>query len=139
MNYTDTQIEIAKRNYNNFNQYTTVDAQQPNLIGYAESEQRCHYHNNIVDQIRNGNKQVIREWKQFFLTEAVKADQKKNESKNKKAANKAASSDLLKQIKDAGKKLGDYYKWLNTSGNPYRKEYFSKKYTQESVNEFLSI
>ncbi len=139
MNYTDTQIEIAKRNYNNFNQYTTVEAQQPNLIGYAAAEQRCSFHNEIVNEIRKGNKEVIREWKQFFLNEAVKADQKRNSSKEKKAANKAASSDILKQVKEAGKNLGDYYSWLNTKGNPYRKEHFSKKYTQESVNEFLSL
>ncbi len=139
MKYTDKQIQTAKRNYTNFVRYTTVSEQHPELVGYATAEQRASYHNNIVDQIRNGNKEVIAEWKQFFLNEAVKADQKRNSSKEKKAANKAASSDILKQVKEAGKNLGDYYRWLNTKGNPYRKEHFSKKYTQESVNEFLSI
>lgn len=60
-------------------------------------------------------------------------------SKAKLSANKEASADVLASIKNAGKKLGDYYKWLNSSGNSFRKEYFSKKYTKESVNAFLSI
>lgn len=139
MKYTDKQIETAKRNYINFVRYTTVSEQQPEIVGQVEAENRVATHNSIVDQIRNGNKEVIAEWKQFFLNEAVKADQKANERKSKKAANKSASSEVLKQVKDAGKKLGDYYSWLNTKGNPYRKEHFSKKYTQESVNEFLSL
>ena len=139
MKYTETQIETAKRNYTNFVRYTTVSEQQPELVGYNTAEQRASYHNNIVDQIRSGNKEVIAEWKQFFLIQAVKSEQKREESKSKKAANKAASSDVLKQVKEAGKNLGDYYSWLNTKGNPYRKEHFSKKYTQESVNEFLSL
>jgi len=139
MKYSEKQIETAKRNYTNFLRYTTVSEQQPEVVGQVEAENRVATHNNIVDQIRNGNKEVIAEWKQFFLNEAVKADQKENESKSKKAANKSASADVLKQVKDAGKKLCDYYKWLNTSGNPYRKEHFSKKYTQKSVNEFLSL
>lgn len=136
MNYTDKQIQTAKSNYTNFVRYTTVQKQQPEIVGQVEAENRVATHNSIVDQIRNGNKEVIAEWKQFFLTEAVKADQKANESKAKKAANKSASSDILEPIKKM-RKLGEFGKWLNTSGNPYRKQHFNKKYTVEAVNAFL--
>jgi len=68
----------------------------------------------------------------------AKSDQKAAESKAKLAANKEASSDVLAPIK-AAKKIGEFGKWLNTSGNPFRKQHFSKKYTQEAVNSFLSI
>jgi hypothetical protein len=94
------------------------------------------YHNRIVSDIRNGNKELEREWKLFFLKEEVKADQKAAESKAKLKANKEASADILAPIKTA-KKLGEFGKWLNTAGNPFRKQHFNKKYTVEAVNEFL--
>ena len=72
----------------------------------------------------------------FFLNEEVEADQKAMQSKSKIDANKAASSDIIAPIK-AIKKLGEFGKWLNTPGNPYRNENFSKKYTANSVNAFL--
>lgn len=137
MNYSEKQIENAKRNYNTFLQYTTVEAQNPELVGYNTAEQRCEYHNNLVSAIRNGNKELEKEWKLFFLNEEVKKDKKEAESKAKLAANKEASADILAPIKEM-KKLGEFGKWLNTSGNQFRKEHFSKKYTQESVNAFLS-
>ena len=55
----------------------------------------------------------------------------------KKAANKEASADILAPIKEM-RKLGDFGKWLNTSGNPFRKQHFNKKYTSEAVNAFLA-
>ena len=39
---------------------------------------------------------------------------------------------------EAIKKLGDFGKWLNSYGNPYRKQHFNKKYTSEAVNAFLA-
>lgn len=57
-------------------------------------------------------------------------------SKEKKAANKAASADVLAPIV-AAKKVTAFGQWLNTAGNPYRSQHFSKKYTQEAVNAFL--
>ena len=71
------------------------------------------------------------------MREEVKADQKAAERKAKLNANKEASADILAPIKKM-KKIGEFGKWLNTSGNKFRKEHFSKKYTQESVNAFLS-
>ncbi len=59
------------------------------------------------------------------------------ESKNKKSANKAASADFLKQVKDAGKNLADYYTFVKKN-KAYAREFYSKKFTQESVTAFLN-
>lgn len=136
MTYTTNQIENAKKNYNSFLNLRTVESYEPQYIGYNTAEQRCEFHNNLVTSIKNGNQELAREWKLFFLNEEVKADQKNEASKAKLAANKSASSDILAPIK-AAKKLVEFGKWLNTSGNQFRKEHFSKKYTQASVTAFM--
>lgn len=138
MKYTERQIKLAKQEYDKFLRYRTVDSFDPEFVGMVTAEQRCQFHNDIVRSILNGNKQLERNWKLFFLNTIVRGDQKLAESKAKKTANKEASASLLKQIKDSGKKLGDYYKWLDDSSNPYRREYYSKKFSQNSVNQFLS-
>ena len=138
MTYTATQIENAKANYNAMLVLRTVQSYQPEFIGYAAAEQRCEFHNKIVSEVKAGNQEVIKEWKMFFLKEEVKAEQKAAESKAKLAANKEASVDVLAPIKTA-KRIVEFGKWLNTSGNQFRKEHFSKKYSQASVNAFLSI
>jgi len=137
MNYTSIQIENAKRAYNAMLVERTVESYEPQYIGWAAAEQRCEYHNRIVAEIKAGNKELEKEWKLFFLNEEVKADQKAAESKAKLAANKEASADILAPIKEA-KRIVEFGKWLNTAGNPFRKQHFSKKYTQEAVNLFLS-
>ena len=137
MEYTAKQIENAKRNYNSMLRIHTLADYDVETIGRNTAEQRMDYHNRIVTDIRNGNKELEREWKLFFLKEEVKADQKASESKAKLAANKEASADILAPIK-AAKKLGDFGKWLNTAGNPFRKQHFNKKYTVEAVNSFLA-
>ena len=137
MEYTAKQIENAKRNYNSMLRIHTLADYDVETIGRNTAEQRMDYHNRIVTDIRNGNKELEREWKLFFLKEEVKADQKASESKAKLAANKEASADILAPIKTA-KKLGDFGKWLNTAGNPFRKQHFNKKYTVEAVNSFLA-
>jgi len=136
MNYSETQIKKAKESYNSFMQFTTVEAQQPEIVGINEAEQRSEYHNNIVTSIRNGNKELEKKWKLFFLSEEVKYEQKAAESKAKLKANKKASADILAPIKSL-KKLGDFGKWLNDSSNPFRKQHFNKKYTSEAVDAFL--
>ncbi len=136
MEYTAKQIENAKRNYNAMLVIRTVESYEPQYIGWAAAEQRCEHHNRIVSEIRNGNKELEREWKLFFLNEEVKADKKEAASKAKLAANKEASADILAPIKKL-RKLGDFGKWLNTAGNPFRKQHFNKKYTVEAVNAFL--
>ena len=137
MEYTAKQIENAKRNYNAMLKMRTLADYDVENIGINTAEQRMDYHNRIVSEILAGNKELEKEWKLFFLKEEVKADQKAEASKAKLAANKEASADILAPIKSI-KKLGEFGKWLNTYGNKFRKEHFSKKYTQESVNAFLA-
>ena len=137
MEYTAKQIENAKRNYNEMMRLHTLADYEVEVIGMNTAEQRMEYHNRIVTAIRNGDKELEREWKLFFLEEEVKADQKRAESKEKLAANKAASADILEPIKKM-RKLGEFGKWLNTAGNPFRKQHFNKKYTAEAVNTFLA-
>jgi len=138
MKYTAKQIENAKRNYNAMMRIQTLADYDVENIGRNTAEQRMDYHNRIITDLRNGNKELEREWKLFFLKEEVKADKKLSESKAKLAANKEASADILAPIKEA-KRIVEFGKWLNTAGNPFRKQHFNKKYTQESVNAFLSI
>ena len=137
MEYTAKQIENAKRNYNEMMRLHTLADYEVEVIGMNTAEQRMEYHNRIVTAIRNGDKELEREWKLFFLEEEVKADQKRAESKAKLAANKEASADILEPIKKM-RKLGEFGKWLNTAGNPFRKQHFNKKYTAEAVNTFLA-
>ena len=136
MEYTAKQIENAKKAYQAMLQYRTVESYQPEFIGRNEAEQRCQYHNNIVREILTGNKDLERKWKLFFLKNEVKADQKIIESEEKKQANLSASADVLAPIKSA-RKTTAFGNWLNTYGNPYRSQHFSKKYTIEAVNAFL--
>jgi hypothetical protein len=135
--YTEKQIANAKANYNDFLRLHTLADYDIATIGKNEAMQRMEYHNNIVNRIHGGDKELEREWKNFFLKEQVKADQKAAQSKAKLAANKEASADILQPIKDA-KRLVEYGKWLNNPKNPFRKEYFNKKYTQASVDAFLA-
>ena len=137
MEYTAKQIENAKRNYNSMLKMQTLSDYDVENIGRNTAEQRMDYNNRIVSEILAGNKELEKEWKLFFLKEEVKADQKAEASKAKLNANKEASAEILAPIKEM-KKIGEFGKWLNTAGNKFRKEHFSKKYTQESVNAFLS-
>lgn len=138
MTYTQSQIENAKANYNSMLVIRSVESYEPQYIGWAEAEQRCEYHNKIVTSILAGNKELEKEWKLFFLNEQVKSDRKAAERRAKLEANKEASADILAPIKSA-KKIGEFGKWLNTAGNKFRTQHFSKKYTIEAVNAFLSL
>jgi hypothetical protein len=138
MTYTATQIENAKRNYNAMLVTKTLADYDVQAMGVAAAEQRMEYHNKIIAEIKAGNKELEKEWKLFFLNEEVKADAKEAASKAKLAANKEASADVLAPIKKA-KRIGEFGKWLNAKGNPFRKQHFSKKYTVEAVNAFLAI
>ncbi len=138
MNYTESQIEKAKKEYNDFLVIRTVESYEPQYIGWNEANQRCDFHNNTVNVILAGDKNLEKQWKLFFLNEEVKKDRKAAESKAKLEANKNSSADILAPVK-AAKRLVEFGNWLNTPGNPFRKEHFSKKYTQRSVNTFLSL
>jgi hypothetical protein len=68
----------------------------------------------------------------------AKQNQKREAEKNKLAANKEASANVLAMVKNSGKKLGDYYSFVKTT-RPFKSEFFSKKFTFESANAFLAI
>lgn len=74
--------------------------------------------------------------KRIYREEAI-AQQKRDESKAKLSANKDASQDVLASVKAAGLKLGDYYAFVK-SNKKFAKEFYSKKFTAESANEFIS-
>ncbi len=135
MEYTTKQIENAKRNYNAMMRLHTLADYNVEVIGFDTAVQRMEFHNRIVIDIRNGDKELEREWKLFYLKEEVKADQKRAESKAKLAANKAASANILEPVKKM-RKLGEFGKWLNTPGNPFRKQHFNKKYTERQLTHF---
>lgn len=83
------------------------------------------------------NKKYTNKLGEKKYSERIKAERKKMEQKTKLSSNKSASQPFLDMIKQKNRKLGDYYKWLNTRDNKYRKEYFNKKYSLESVKAFL--
>lgn len=74
----------------------------------------------------------------FYNEIEAKSNAKMEASKAKLTANKEASSNILVSVKNAGKKLGDYYEFVK-SNKKYAREFYSKKFSTESVNEFLSI
>ena len=136
MEYSKKQIENAKAKYSEFLQLQTASQDVNYNSNPFEAERQAEHHNNVVNKILSGDKELEREWKMFFLKEEVKQEQKLSDSKTKLNANKEASADILAPIKEI-KKIGAFGKWLNTPNNPYRKQHFNKKYTSEAVNEFL--
>ena len=136
MNYSEKQIENAKKAYNDFLKYRSVESFEPQYIGYAAAEQRAAYHNKLVKDILSGNKDLEKEWKLFFLKQEVKADQKALEIKSKLAGNKAATQSVLDLVKSNGFKLADYYAFLKKN-KKYAKEFYSKKFSAESAKEFM--
>lgn len=137
MKYTDSQIARAKAEYNSFLVYHSASVYNPAIIGTSVAQQRADSHNATVAAIKAGNQELEREWKFFFLNEELKKDLKKEEAKAKLAANKEASADIIAPIR-AARKLGEFGKWLNTPGNKFRKQNFTKKYTVEAVEAFMA-
>lgn len=137
MTYTPQQIERAKKSYNSMMRYRTLSDYHVETMGRMEAEKRMDYHNSIIDRIKAGDKALEREWKMFYLKEVVMSDQKEENRKAKINANKLATESVLQPIKDA-RKITAFGNWLNTTGNPFRKQHFSKKYTQEAVEAFLA-
>jgi hypothetical protein len=137
MKYTEKQIEKAKRNYEEMMIIRSVESFDPETIGWDEAENECDRHNKLAESVKEGGKEAENKWKLFFLNQAVKADKHREEIKSKLAANKEASSDVLAPVKEA-KRLVEFGKWLNTAGNPFRKQHFNKKYTREAVELFFN-
>ena len=66
-----------------------------------------------------------------------KSNTRKDFEKSKKQENKENSKNILEEVKKNGKKLSEYYSFLKGNKN-FRKEYYSQKYSIESVNAFLA-
>jgi hypothetical protein len=66
------------------------------------------------------------------------ANAKADAQKSKLQANKDASGDVLASVKQAGRKLADYYQFVK-SNRQFAREFYSKKFTPSSVNAFLAI
>ena len=66
-----------------------------------------------------------------------KENERKNFEKSKKQENKENSKNILDEVKKNGKKLSEYYSFLKGNKN-FRKEYYSQKFSIESVNAFLA-
>jgi hypothetical protein len=67
----------------------------------------------------------------------ARSNAKLEASKSKLQANKAGSQDVLDFVKNNGKRLADYYEFIKKN-KKYAREFYSKKFTMESANEFLS-
>ena len=65
------------------------------------------------------------------------ANRKEEERKNKLASNKAGSQSVLDFIKENGKLLKDYYAFVKKN-KQFAREFYSKKFTFESAEAFLS-
>lgn len=86
------------------------------------------------------NEDYKKELETEYSHQAFKASAKHTASVLKLSANKEASTDVLKSIKDVGKKLGDYYAFLkNSKDRSFTKEFYSKKYSQISADTFISL
>ena len=71
------------------------------------------------------------------MKEFQKVTQEKILKNQKKQENKENSKGILEEVKKNGKKLSEYYSFLK--GNKlFRKEYYSQKFSIESVNAFLA-
>lgn len=58
MNYSEKQIENAKRNYNAMLTIRTIADYDVATIGSAVAHERMEYHNSIVTAINNGYKEL---------------------------------------------------------------------------------
>lgn len=75
---------------------------------------------------------------EFYAEINQKETIKKAQSDAKLAANKANSQSVLDVVKSNGKKLGDFYEFVKNS-KQFKKEFYSKKFSMDSANAFLSI
>jgi hypothetical protein len=133
--YTESQIARAKAKYENaFAYYHTTSNYNVASIGMTEAHYRADYHNQQVDLIKAGDKDTVRYWKLFFLNQEFDADLKAT----RLAAAREEGKNNLAKVKAAGKKMADYYNFVKNHKR-YSREFYSKKYTAESVDAFLLI
>ena len=116
-------IEFVDKNSTAINilKSTTPMLSDSQLNDVAKALIGSDYHKQLI--ARDNRAQAIR-------------DQEEAKRKNKLAANKSATQPVLDFVKSQGLKLGDYYKFLKAN-KKYSKEFYSKKYTQESAESFI--
>jgi hypothetical protein len=136
--FTPDQIERAEKAYRAFLHYVKVSDYDIEDMSINEINVIVDHANNEISEILNGNKELERKWKMFFLNEELRKDRKIAENKAKLAANKEATQSVLDLVKSNGYKLADYYQFLKTT-KKYAKEFYSKKFTMESANEFMNM
>ena len=66
-----------------------------------------------------------------------KATAKAEASKSKLTANKEGSQNVLDYVKSNGRNLSDYYTFVKKNKS-FAKEFYSKKFSMDSANEFLN-
>ena len=137
MTYTARQIAIAKARYNSYMVLRTIRDYDLSVVGRSFAEQDRDYHNNQINAILAGDRELEKKIKYSILNDIVMADQKEVERANKLAKNKADSVVVLAPLK-AIRKITAFKAWLNTSGNKFRRQAFSEKYTTEAVNAYLA-
>lgn len=135
--YTQSQIESARKAYNNMLVIKSISDFNPSIIGHSEAHSRCENHNNIVNAIMNGDKELERKWKLFFLNQAVMSDNKNDAKKAKLSANKSASSDVLAAVKQAGRNLKDFYAFVKAN-KEIRNQFYTKNFSPRAVQMFLA-
>jgi hypothetical protein len=67
----------------------------------------------------------------------IESEQSRQRQKDKLSSNKEASSGILATVKLSGKNLKDYYSFVK-GNRKYAREFYSKKFTAESVAAFLN-
>jgi len=139
--------QVSQSEVNNIKQYLSKDSLAYKILdddknyslkkGYQFTDKQKWV---IAYELKKSNKYL-----EHVKTQQAQSQQKAKiqfakaqESKNKLKSNKDNAKQHTDRIKSSGRKLGDYYKWLNTKGNPYRKEAFNKKYSADSVSAFLT-
>lgn len=137
MTYTARQIAIAKARYNSYMVLRTIRDYDLSVVGRSFAEQDRDYHNNQINAILAGDRELEKKIKYSILNDIVMADQKEVEKANKLAKNKADSVVVLAPLK-AIRKITAFNIWLNKSGNKFRSQAFSKKYTTEAVDAYLA-
>lgn len=118
-----------------------IDALNENTLAYKIATTADRYTEKqlwVIAYELEKNDTFVQKVNDFYARINRKAEAKAAASRQKLADNKANSQSVLDYVKSNGRLLGDYYKFVKGS-KQYKKEFFSKKYTMESANAFLSL
>lgn len=84
------------------------------------------------------NENYCNEIMEEFYERNSREFEKRNSEKLKLQQNKENSKNILDEVKKNGKKLAEYYAFVKKN-KKFRKEFYSQKFSMESVNAFLAI